>query len=376
MPQSSSHVTMRIKARILVTGVGGSGGFNFVSALRTAERAGAAELFIVGTDYNRYHILAPDVNVRHRTPRHSDPEFIPTLLTLAKQHTIEFIHPHPSSEAKVVSEMRKRFEEEGVSLYLPDASAIAPSKDYIIKRLNDNGVPVPSTKIVKEPEDVENAFRELGGPLWIRARAGAGGRLGLKVNTPEEAILWIRLNVLQGRATWSDFLLHTYLPGRDFAFDSLWYRGKLITSYARERLEYPLRHISLSGITGTPSVARTIRHEEINRVGIAAVLALDPSPHGFYSVDLKEGADGKIYVTEVDGKWHTTAPLWGEAISLAYSDQTMNLALLYLHLGITGALDIDVPKYDLYPEGLYLIRQLDTGVILYRESDGKTWRIR
>jgi len=49
---------------------------------------------------------------------------------------------------------------------------------------------------------------------------------------------------------------------------------------------------------------------------------------------------------------------------------------MYLHLGITGALDIDVPKYDLYPEGLYLIRQLDTGVILYRESDGKTWRVR
>ena len=113
----------------------------------------------------------------------------------------------------------------------------------------------------------------------MRAKTGAGGRLSLKVNSVEEAKRWIELNVLQGRAKPSDFIVQEYLPGRDLAFDSLWHDSK------------------------------------VTEVGIAAVKALSPMPHGFYSVDIKEDADGKPKVTEVDGKWHTTAPLWGYAVN-------------------------------------------------------------
>ena len=99
---------------------------------------------------------------------------------------------------------------------------------------------------------------------------------------------WVELNRLQGRSKVSDFVIQEFLPGRDLAFDSLWYIGKLVTSYCRERLEYFLKHISLSGITGTPAIAQTIIDEKINRIGVSAVKALDPNPHGFYSTDIKE----------------------------------------------------------------------------------------
>lgn len=174
---------------------------------------------------------------------------------------------------------------------------------------------------------------------------------------------------MQGRAKKSDFIAQEYLPGRDLAFDSLWHKGGLVTSYARERLEYPFTHISLSGVTGTPTVARIIHDEEVTRIGISAVKALSPRPHGFYSVDLKEDADGKPKVTEVDGKWHTTAPLWGYAFSKVKKDIKYNIAHVYVEIGLNGEVKQDLPEKDLFPEGLYLIRHIDCGVLLKHGDD-------
>ena len=61
--------------KILVTGSGGIGGVNFVNALKVFED----EFFIVGTDFNKYYLEFPDVDVRVNSPRHSDPNFIKLL---------------------------------------------------------------------------------------------------------------------------------------------------------------------------------------------------------------------------------------------------------------------------------------------------------
>jgi len=359
--------------RILVTGSGGIGGVNFIRALRLAERMEGRRYFIVGTDYNPYYLLLPDLNVRFRTPKHSDPEFITVLLKLVREYPIDFIHPHPSVEAKVIAEHGRLFSELGIKYYLPKPTDIAPDKLTTYFKLRDAGVPVPRTFEVNSFDSIDKAFEELNSPLWIRARVGAGGRLSLKVSTPEEAKLWVKLNVMQGRALINDFIIQEYLPGRDLAFDSLWYDGRLITSYVRERLEYPLKHISLTGITGTPTVAKVIYDDVVSEIGIRAVKAFSQKPHGFYSVDLKDGPDGKPKVTEVDGKWHTTAPLWGYAVSKVCRDLRYNLAYLYLKLGLGEDMPSDIPETNLFPENCYLIRQLDAGVLLKCGED--VWRI-
>lgn len=170
------------------------------------------------------------------------------------------------------------------------------------------------------------------------------------------------------------FIIQEYLPGRDLAFDSLWFRGRLITSYIRERLEYPFKHITLTGITGTPTVARIINDSEVNRIGIEAVRALDSEPHGFYSVDLRMDNNGKAKVTEVDGKWHTTAPLWGFAFTKVFKEMVYNLAYTYIKLGYGEDITPQPPEMDLYPEGYYLLRQLDGGVILVSNHD-EVWKV-
>jgi hypothetical protein len=359
--------------KIIVTGVGGTGGINFARALRLAEKQGKAKLFLVCTDHNRHFLNFPDSDVRQVSPRHDSPDFVPLLLKLIKKYGAEFLHPHPSSEARVVSENSDLFNKAGVGTYLPKASSIMPDKLAIYNALSKCNVAVPKTVAVTRVEDVAGAFSELGASLWIRARSGAGGRLGLKVDDPEQAKLWIELNTLQHRAATADFILQEYLPGRDLAFDSLWFKGRLVTSYARERLEYTLKHVSLSGITGTPTIARTLHDEKLNQVGVKAVQALDSEPHGFFSVDLKENAAGEPAVTEVDGKWHTTAPLWGYAFAKALDKPELNLAYLYLTLGLKGILDVEVPLFNLFPADHYLVRQLDAGVIL--ERGDTTWRI-
>lgn len=356
---------------ILVTGAGGSGGISFIRALRLSAQQRNMQIYVACTDHNPHFLRFPDANTRYYSPRHDDPTFIPLLQKIIKDHNIEFLHPHPSSEAQVVSQNLAQFK--NVKTYLPDPVAIMPDKLSIHDALNAKGVRVPKTVEIGTFDDVERAFKEIGTPLWIRARKGAGGRLGLKVANVEQARLWVDLNVTQGRSKVSDFVIQEFLPGRDLACDSLWYKGKLVTSYCRERLEYFLKHISLSGITGTPTIARTIIDEKINRIGIDSVQAIDPKPHGFYSTDIKEDANGNPVVTEVDGKWHTTAPLWGYAFARAFNRPELNLTYQYLTLALTGETDTTLPKYDLFPSDYSLVRQLDAGVLL--EHEDRTWRV-
>ena len=58
--------------RILVTGAGGIGGVNFVSALRIAN----SNYNIIGTDFNRFYLEFPQLDSKYNTPRHSEPEFL------------------------------------------------------------------------------------------------------------------------------------------------------------------------------------------------------------------------------------------------------------------------------------------------------------
>ncbi len=362
-----------MKIKLLVTGSGGIGGYNFIKALRVSESLSGLEFYIIGTDYNPYHLLFPEVNVRVRAPRHSDPAFLPLIRSLAVKYGVDFLHPHPSVEARVVAENIKLFKELGIKVYLPEPEAIAPDKWFIYRKLKNAGVPVPETILIRRLEDIDEAFKRLGSPLWVRARTGAGGRLSLKVMNPEECKLWIKLNVIQGRAKVNDFIIQEYLPGRDVAFDSLWFNGELVTSYLRERLEYPFKHISLTGITGTPTVARIIRDRKAVDAGIRAVKALSRKPHGFFSVDIKYDSSGEPRVTEVDGKWHTTAPLWGMALSKVFNDLRYNLAYLYIALGLGLEIPANVEKVNAFPDDCYLIRQMDCGVIL--KCGDNAWRV-
>ena len=358
---------MKTGERILVTGSGGLAGVNFVRALRASKMG----YYIVGTDFNKYHIVYPDLDSRYLTPRHTDHDFIPRLTSIAKQERIDFLHPQPSVEAYVISVDRRRFR---CKVFLPEASVMRVGQDKLLtqRALASNGIPVAKTRAISSVQDIREAFAALGSPLWVRARQGAGGRLSLLCNDSEEATHWIELWVRKGTDV-SEFILQEYLPGRNIAWDSIWKDGRLVTSYARERLEYPFKHISPSGITGTPSVARIVRDRTLNQVAQRAVKSIDPRAQGAYSIDAKESAKGEMCVTEVDsGKFHSTMPLWGYiAVKHLRMPWYCNLADLYVRLGLGVDVADSIPPTDLFPEGYYLLRDMDVGAFLWREDGWK-----
>jgi carbamoylphosphate synthase large subunit len=358
-----------------VTGSGGLAGVNFVRALKASKR----NYYVVGADFNMYHLVYPDADARYRTPRHTDTSFIPRIAQLVREERIDFLHPQPSSEALVITANRKKVR---CRIFLPAARVMELGQDKLKSQqvLSKKKVPVAKTRAVSSMKDVKEAFAELaldlssapGSPLWVRARHGAGGRLSLLCNTYREAQYWISLWALRGSRV-DEFIVQEYLPGRNIAWDSLWHEGRLVTSYARERLEYPFKHISPSGITGTPSVARIVWDDRLNEVAQAAVKAIDPRPHGAYSIDAKESSSGEMCVTEVDsGKFHSTMPLWGYiAVKHLKLPWYANLADLYVRVGLGEGVPSSIPRTDLIPEGYYLLRDMDVGAFLWKEDGWK-----
>ena len=360
-------MSSREHRRILVTGAGGIAGVNFVRALKASPR----KYYIVGTDHDKYYLQLPELDSRHLSPRHDDPKFTRTVSALAKREKVEFIHPQPSSEALVLALRRRQLP---APVFLPEAKVMQVAQDKLKTQeaLRKRAVPVAKTRRLRKLSDLESVFGGFKAPVWVRARHGAGGRLSLPCESPEEAEHWVGLWHERGVPI-GEFIFQEYLPGRNIAWDSLWVDGELVTSYSRERLEYPFKHISPSGITGTPSVSRTLHDRRVNEVSERAVRALTPRASGAFSIDLKEDARGRPVVTEVDaGKLHTTMPLWGYVgVKHLGLEWHSNLADLYVRLGLGEEAPADAPRFDLFPAGYYMIRNIDSGVLLWREDGWK-----
>ena len=352
--------------KILVTGSGGIGGVNFVRALRATKK----EFHIVGTDFNRYYIQFPEIDIRVGSPRHSDPKFIELISHLISKHSIEFLHPQPSSEAQIIAQ---NIEKIPTQTFLPSYEVMVKDKLETQKILAQKGIAVAKTMTIKSVDEIEHVFDSFKmKPLWIRAKKGAGGNLSLLCSTVDEIKHWVSLWVKKNKAEFSDFMIQQNLPGRNIAWDSFWYDGKLLASFTRERLEYPFKHISPSGITGTPTVSQIIVNRTVNQIGQDAVLAVDKKPHGNYSVDLKGDENDHFHITEIDsGKFHTTTPLWGYISTKTLKmELEYNLPYLYVMLG-TKTIEPKSLGTDIYPEGLYLLRHIDCGVWLWRENGYK-----
>jgi carbamoyl-phosphate synthase large subunit len=353
--------------RILVTGAGGIGGVNFVRALRVSKE----KFFIAGTDFNKYYLQFADLDIRINSPRHSDPNFVKLVNDIIEKNKISFVHPSPTSEAQVISQNKKTI---NAKMLLPEPEIISQDKLAVQKKLQENNIAVAKTKTVRSSGEIDEAFSSFGkGPVWIRAKKGAGGNLSLLCDRAEEAKHWISLWVAKKKADYADFMFQEYLSGKNLAWDSFWYEGKLVASFTRERIEYPFKHISPSGITGTPTVSKIVSNNEVNKIGEKAIHAIDKKPHGNYAVDLKGDLDDKFYVTEVDsGKFHTTTPLWGYiSTKVLKQEKEKNLPYLYTMLGLGKITQAPTLGNDIYPDGTYLLRHIDCGDWIWREDGYK-----
>ena len=154
------------------------------------------------------------------------------------------------------------------------------------------------------------------------------------------------------------------LPGREFAYQSVWQDGTLVAGQCRERVEYLYGHLTPSGQTSTPAVARTVRAPEVDDVALAAIRALDARPHGVFCVDLKQDASGQPKATEINaGRFFTTSNFFAAA-GLNMPDLLVRSAL--------GERLTPLGSSPLPPD-LYWIRMVDMGYVLVAGDELDTW---
>jgi hypothetical protein len=347
--------------RILVMGAGGVAGINFIQCLRLSGE----KFYIVGCDINKWHLELTDVDKKYLVPYSIEPDYIETINTIIDREGIDFIHAQPDMEVEVLSENREDIHSNHL---LPRRETILNCRDKMATNalLSKKGINVPLSIQVKSinnlKQDMEYIMNESDRDvIWLRAIKGAGSKAALPVKSYRQAREWIHYwrstKMLESR----DFMISELLPGREYAFQSLWYKGELITSQARERIEYLFGNLFPSGQSSSPSVARTVHNEDVNRVATEAVNAIDEEATGIFCIDLKENSKGIPCVTEINvGRFFTTSNFFAQLGS--------NMPYYYIKMGLEHII-FDLPKYDAVPEGFYWIRLVDGPPVIVKEGE-------
>lgn len=348
--------------RILVTGAGGSAAFNFYDAIKLAKDP----FYVVGCDIKPYHLELMDLEKRYLVPPVSDPAYASAINRIIDKEKIDFLHPQPDIE---VAWFVRNQDKINTRMFLPPAKVVDICHDKMAfnKLLSKKGITVPKAYHITSPESLKKALAnllKLQPKVWLRAIRGAGSRGSLPVNSFYQGDAWIDYWRTFRGIDYGDFMASEYLPGHEFAWQSLWYEGELITSQARERIEYIFGNLTPSGQTSSPSIAKTVNRDDINKTGEAAVRAVSQKPHGVFCVDMKEDAHGTPRVTEINvGRFFTTSNFFAHA--------GLNMPLLYLQLGL-GERPAELPsQYNPLTGDLYWVRMIDMGFKLVK---GESWQ--
>lgn len=346
--------------RLLLTGAGGSAAFNFRDALKYSSQ----DYYVVGTDTKPYHLEMIDVEKKYLIPPVTSPAYLPALNRLIAKEKIDFVHPQPDVEVAFLSKHAARVK---AKLLLPDTKAVELCHDKMKfnQRLSRAKVPVPKAIHIKNRAGLQKALEELlkiQPRVWLRATRGAGARASLPVSNLYQADAWVDYwNGFRG-LNYQDFMASEFLPGHEFAWQSLWFEGKLITSQARERIEYIFGNLTPSGQTSSPSVAKTVNRKDINEIAQAAVRAVSQRPHGVFCVDMKEDMKKVPKVTEINiGRFFTTSNFFAHA--------GLNMPAMYIELGMTGKLKNKPKQLNPLPADLYWVRMIDMGFQLVKGDE-------
>lgn len=313
-------------------------------------------VFLVGCDASPYYLFLAETHVRVRVPRCDDLEaYLAAVNAIVVEHRLDLVVPNNSLEAAVLSTHRARLAAP-VFLPSPRTLAISESKWASYGVWRDAGLPVPHTVLLTGRDDVARAFDELPTrPVWVRGAGIPGKGFGvasLPCRTVEQALAWVDY-----WGGWGGFIASAYLPGRNLTWLGLWKGGVLVTSQSRERDAYVIPHVSPSGITGAPAISHTVHRDDLDRIGEAAMAAIDPAMDGVAFLDFKCDAEDRPHLTEVNaGRLGTTHHF--------YTAAGLNVPWLLVKLALGEALPEGLPRHNPLPADLYWIRTLDCGPVL------------
>ena len=337
-----------IDGRVLVTRAGTGASNNLIRGLR----AGAGDLVVVGCHSDRFFLRRSPAARNYLIPAPDHPGLAAALRFVAEKERIDLIIPTTDADVRAVSDLRASLP---CRVFLPAPSTIelCQDKGALAARLAAANVPVPRTLPVSDLGEVDDLFARLASPsrVWCRIRTGTGSLGATPVRSAEQARSWITYWMQMRGVAATDFTLSEYLPGRDFACQSVWKDGRPVLLKTTERVSYFGGASGPSGVSSIGGIHKTVREPGVVRVCLDAVRAADPSASGAFSIDLKEDGEGRPCVTEINvGRFLTGSPIF---------DLTgkHNMTATYVRLAMDLPVQID-EVYDV-AEDYYMIRDLD-----------------
>lgn len=338
-----------MNGRLLITGAGTGESNNLIRSLR----AGDPSLFIVGCHADRFILKKSSADRNYLLPSSDHPNFASALRQVIETAQIDLLIPNNDRDVRTVSKLQ---DEIPCRLFLPRHEVIELCQDKynLTTFLRSHGLPAPVTYPVTDLDEIEEVFRRLAprSRLWCRIRTGSGSMGAIPVKSPEQARSWIRYWEEMRGIPATSFTISEYLPGRDFACQSLWKEGELILVKTCERLSYYGGWNRASGVSSTPALAASVFEPQVARVCAEAIRAVDQAASGVFSVDLKQDANGVPCVTEINaGRFFMITNLF---------DLTgkHNTAVLYVRVALGEPVEFQ-NEYDV-AEDYYLVRDLDT----------------
>lgn len=335
-------------AHILVMGAGTAGAENVIRSLRAADPS----LVLSGCHEDRFALRNSAADGRYLTSPPGTPALIAALRGLVRDRRVDVILPTTDRHVTALSEGRHLLRGR---VFLPRGSTIALCRDKyrLISALRQRGIAAPATYVVRDVDRVEAIFARLGRPgqAWCRPRTGTCARGGAAVASADEARRWIALwKSMQGVPV-SAFTLAEFLPGREILCQSVWDRGRMVLANTFERLAYFGADNIPSGVTSLSSLAKTVVEPAALDVCRAAVAAVDPEASGAFSIDIKEDANGRPHVTEINaGRFFMAMTAFDRVLK-----HSMTLAWVRLALG--EPVDFGEP-YDAVDD-YYMVRDMD-----------------
>ena len=335
--------------RVLIPAAGSGPSNNLIRSLR----AGLPSLELIGYHSDRFILKKSTADRNYLIPPANRPAFATVLRRLIDLERVDLLIPTGDGDVAMAARLRHELPCR-VFLPRPELIELCQDKYRLTVFLQDHGLPVPLTSPIADLDGIEEAFKSLppASRLWCRTRSGADSKGATPVADVAQARSWISYWQQMRGVPPDAFTLCEYLPGRDFACQSLWTGGRLVLIKTYERIAYFGGESRPSGVASQSALARTVVEPGVVHVSVEAIRALGDDVSGAFDVDLKEGADGVPRITEINaGRFISGASLFD------FSGQH-NMAATYVRLALDQPVVIDDP-YDAV-EDHYMVRDLDT----------------
>jgi len=296
------------------------------------------------------------------SPSANRAEFVPVLRRIVQAEGIDLVLPVTDTDVSRFSRfdpwLRRR-------LFLPDRATIARCQDkYTLNVfLRSRGIPVPLTYPVRDLRGIDKLFQNFprASRAWCRIRRGGGAIGAVPVRTADEARNWIKCWSAIRRISPRLFTLSEFLPGRDFACQSVWREGTLALVKTCERLSYFGTGTQPGVVSSVATLAKTVNEPGVAEICSAAVRAVDPRASGVFSIDLRENEDGVPCITEIN------AGRLSSGTNILDLTGKHNMAVTYAQLGLGRPIKLS-NVYDV-AEDCYMLRDLDTLPAIHRADE-------